>query len=290
LPFAIFTTNPFPIAFSNLNKMVITSFSNPRIKAIRKLEQKKYRQESGLFFVEGLRTVGEAIQTNAQIESLVIAPDLLISDFGLSILDNPGLADVERLEISVEIFEKIAQKQGPQGIGAVVHQNWQPLSEIIVGSEDIWVALESVADPGNLGTIMRTADGIGARGIILLGQSTDPYDPAAVKASMGAIFSLVIAQADWKIFHAWQRNQNLTLTGTSDRAETDYKAVHYTRPLVLLMGSERHGLPDEMLEACDHVVSIPMQGRSDSLNLAVATGIMLYEIYDQTRNLDIIES
>jgi len=270
--------------------MVITSFSNPRIKAIRKLEQKKYRQESGLFFVEGLRTVGEAIQTNAQIESLVIAPDLLISDFGLSILDNPGLADVERLEISVEIFEKIAQKQGPQGIGAVVHQNWQPLSEIIVGSEDIWVALESVADPGNLGTIMRTADGIGARGIILLGQSTDPYDPAAVKASMGAIFSLVIAQADWKIFHAWQRNQNLTLTGTSDRAETDYKAVHYTRPLVLLMGSERHGLPDEMLEACDHVVSIPMQGRSDSLNLAVATGIMLYEIYDQTRNLDIIES
>lgn len=269
--------------------MIITSFSNPKIKAIRKLDQKKFRQEMGVFFVEGLRTVGEAIQTGAEIKSLVIAPDLLVSDFGQSIIHDPALADVERIEVSAEIYGKIAHKQGPQGIGAVVCQNWSPLDGITVQSDDLWVALDSVSDPGNLGTIMRTADGAGARGIILLGDSTDPYDPTAVKASMGALFSLVLAQAGWDRLLAWKEKNNLMLVGTSDKADMGYRSVKYNRPLLLLMGSERHGLPDQILGSCDHVVSIPMEGRSDSLNLAVATGVMLYEIYDQTSKLDIIE-
>jgi len=263
--------------------MIITSFSNPKVKFIRKLEQKKYRQEAGVYFVEGLRTVGEAVQTGAPIEQLVVAPELLVSEFGQSLLDHPNLNGIEKIEVSAEIYEKIAHKEGPQGIGAVIRQNWQDLGSINVEKKDLWVALDAVADPGNLGTIMRTADGVGSRGIILLGNTTDPYDPTAVKASMGAIFSLSLAQADWDAFNTWRQTNHLTLIGTSDSAATDYQSVDYTRPLILLMGSERHGLTAEMTEACDQIVAIPMAGRSDSLNLAVATAVLLYEIYNQNR-------
>lgn len=263
---------------------MITSFTNPTVKAIRKLEQKKYRQQTGTFFIEGLRTVGEAVQTQAPIEALVVAPDLLVSEFGRSLLESPAMQDVERVEVSAEIYEKLAHKQGPQGIGAVIKQNWQELSTLQAAPNDLWVALDAVADPGNLGTIMRTADGVGARGILLLGNTTDPYDPAAVKASMGAIFSLALAQPGWPELQSWIKAQKIMLVGTSDHGAADYQQICYQRPLVLLMGSERHGLPDEMIAGCDHLARIPMVGRSDSLNLAVATAVMLYEIYNQSRN------
>ncbi len=267
--------------------MIITSFSNPKIKSIRKLDQKKYRQESGLFFIEGLHTVGEAVQTKAPIETLVIAPDLLESDFGQELLAHPNISGTDQLLISAEIYQKIAHKQGPQGIGAVVHQNWLDLEKINVNPQDLWIALDSVADPGNLGTIMRTADAVGCRGIILLGNATDPYDPTAVKASMGALFSLNLIQTTWQQFTAWQQNNRINLIGTSDHANADYQAIQYPFPLVLLMGSERHGLTEEMMAACDHLVRIPMAGRSDSLNLAVASAVTLYEIYNQTRKPEV---
>ena len=263
---------------------MITSFSNANIKAIRKLEQKKYRQQTGVYFIEGLRTVGEAIQTGAPIESLIIAPDLLVSEFGQSLLAEPAVHDIKQIEVSAEIYEKLAHKEGPQGIGAIVHQEWQNLSNIQAKPDDLWVALESVADPGNLGTVMRTADGVAAKGIILLGNTTDPYDPAAVKASMGAIFSLALAHPSWPEMQAWIEQQKLMLVGTSDHGATDYQQIRYQRPLVLMMGSERHGLPEEMISACHHLARIPMTGRSDSLNLAVATAVMLYEIHNQFRN------
>jgi TrmH family RNA methyltransferase len=269
---------------------LITSFANQNVKLVRKLEQKKYRQETGLFFIEGLRTVGEAVQTGASIETLVIAPDLLISDFGKSLLKQPAVENIEKLEVSSEIYRKIAHKEGPQGIGAIVKQEWKVIDQILVNSGDLWVALDSVSDPGNLGTIMRTAEAVSCRGIILLGQSTDPYDPTAVKASMGAVFSLELVQSDWDSFNNWKNINQLTMVGTSDSAKTDYQKVAYQRPLILLMGSERHGLSEQMQSDCDHMVFIPMEGRTDSLNLAVATGILLYEIYNQTRILESVKS
>lgn len=263
---------------------MITSFSNPKVKFIRKLEQKKYRQESELYFIEGLRTVGEAVQTGAPIDTIVVAPDLLVSDFGLDILKDPCLKQVDRMDVSREIYEKIAHKDGPQGIGAVVRQCWQPLKDTAIHPDDLWIALDSIADPGNLGTIMRTADAVSASGLILLGNTTDPYDPTSVKASMGAIFSLRLVKSDWATFHTWKVANQLRMIGTSDRVERDYQATTYPLPMVLLMGSEREGLSTEMIDACDQMVRIPMAGRSDSLNLSIATAVMLYEIYNQSRN------
>jgi len=269
--------------------MIITSFSNPKIKSIRKLEKKKYRQESGLFFIEGLRIVGEAVQLAAPIHTIVVSPELLESDFGLSLLIHPNIVNVERIDVSAEVFKKIANKEGPQGIGAVVQQNWQALDTTPVHTDDIWVALDAVADPGNLGTIMRTLDAVGGRGVILLGHTTDPYDPTAVKASMGALLSLELVQADWSEFLRWRADKSISMIGTSDHAEKDYQAIKYQHPLILFMGSERHGLSDEMEDACDQMARIPMAGRGDSLNLAVATAVMLYEIFNQSRNLVTIE-
>ena len=266
--------------------MTITSFANQKVKRIRSLEHKKYRKETGVFFIEGLRTVGEAVQTGAAIEALVIAPGLLVSEFGRGLLDHSNVRDVSRIEVSEEIFEKIAQKQGSQGIGAVVQQEWHRLDEIQVTRQDLWVALDAVADPGNLGTILRTADAVGCRGLILLGHATDPYNPTAAKASMGAIFSQTLVQVEWKAFQKWQMKHNFAMVGTSDSAKMDYQKKDYKRPLILLMGSERHGLSEDMQTACDHMVQIPMRGRSDSLNLAAATAVMLYEIFNQSRNLE----
>lgn len=270
--------------------MIITSTANPRIKFIRKLEAKKYRQESGQFFIEGLRTVGEAVQVGVPLEALVIAPELLVSDFGQSLVEHPHVRNTETIAVSADVYRSLAHKDGPQGIGAIARQQWQNFGDIQVKETDIWVALDAIADPGNLGTIMRTADSVGARGVILLGQSTDPYDPAAVKASMGALFSLNLIQTEWETFKQWQSNNQLLLVGASDSAADDYQQIHYQKPVVLLMGSERHGLSSEKIAACDRMARIPMMGRSDSLNLAVATAVLLYEIFNQNRRFDTIET
>lgn len=266
----------------------ITSAANERVKAIRKLHERKPRQESGLFLIEGLRIVAEAVEMGAQIEQLVVARSLLVSEFGQQLLSAQESRGVPVLEVSGEVFQRISVKEGPQGIAAVVRQQWQRLEDVQVEQSSpiasgTWVALDSVADPGNLGTILRTHDAVGGQGVILLDQSTDPYDPSAVRASMGAIFSQSMVRTTLVEFAKWKRENGLFLIGTSDKAAQDYHGYHYPSSLVVLMGSERHGLQPQHLALCDAVVRIPMNGKSDSLNLAVATGVVLYEILNQRR-------
>ncbi|HEX9017632.1 MAG TPA: RNA methyltransferase [Anaerolineaceae bacterium] len=268
--------------------MIITSAANERVKAIRKLQERKARQESGLFYIEGLRIVAEAVEQGARIDTLVTAPELLKSAFGQELVETQRRKGVPVLELSAEVFGRIALKEGPQGLAAVVAQTWQPLESVRLvpggpGASGTWVALDSVADPGNLGTILRTHDAVGGQGVILLDQSTDPYDPSAVRGSMGALFSQRLARCSFEEFAAWKRSQGVVVVGTSDKARADYHAYRYPEALVLLMGSERQGLQERHLALCDEVVSIPMQGKSDSLNLAVATAVVLYEILNQRR-------
>lgn len=274
---------------------MITSLANERIKAIRKLHDRKARQESGLFYVEGLRIVGEVAEhagggraaagRRAEIETLVVAPELLKSDFGRQLVAAQQSQGVPVMEVSSEVFQRISLKEGPQGIAAVVRQRWTPLDAVQLNEQSgIWVALDSVADPGNLGTILRTLDAVGGQGVILLDQSTDPYDPSAVRASMGALFSLSLVKASLAEFAGYKHARGWTVVGTSDKARTDYHAYRYPQPLIVLMGSERQGLQEQHLALCDEVVSIPMLGKSDSLNLAVATAVVLYEILNQRRD------
>ena len=176
--------------------------TNSQIKLIRKLRDRKERQQTGLFYVEGLRIVGEAIQTGARIEFLVVAPTLLTSSFGQQLIQSPAAQAIPVCSVDADTFASFSQKDGPQGLGAVVHQEWTSLSAFAGANQNssfpssLWIALDAVQDPGNLGTILRTSDAVGGSGIMLLDQATDPYDPTAVRASMGAIFSQKLVKTD----------------------------------------------------------------------------------------------
>ncbi|NNJ10066.1 RNA methyltransferase [Chloroflexales bacterium ZM16-3] len=262
---------------------MITSSSNPTIRQIRALRQRKERERAGLCFVEGVRLVGEAVQLGVGVEALVVAPDLLGSPFAHELVAQQVAAGTRIIEVSAEVFAGLSQKDGPQGLAAVARQRWTPLDDLRLGPPPGWVALVEPADPGNLGTILRTADAVGASGVILLDSATDPYDPAAMRASMGAIFAVQIARASFDAFAAWKRASGAFLVGASDKAADHYQDIIYPQPVVLLMGSERQGLSPAQQSVCDQMVALPMRGRSDSLNLAVATGVLLYELLSQRR-------
>ncbi len=262
---------------------MITSKSNNNVKFIRQLQQRKEREQTGLFYIEGLRIVIEAIQQRAELQQLVVAPELLTSKLGQELVAEQQNQGVNYLEVSAEVFTSFSSKDNPQGIAALARQHWHLLDEIQLDAGLCWIALYKTQDTGNLGSILRTSDGVGSAGVILLDSTTDPYDLNSVRASMGAIFSQRLVRTSFAQFAAWKRQQSCFLVGTSDSASSDYRSTRYQHPLVLLMGSEPQGLPVEYQQLCDTMVTIPMVGRADSLNLAVATGIVLYEIFYQRR-------
>lgn len=263
--------------------MLISSHSNQKIKDIRALRQRKERTRTGLAFIEGIRIVADAIRHPGVVETLAVAPELLTSAFARELVQEQRQAGTPCLEVTADVFRGLSSKDGPQGLGAVIRQRWESLDQVRLSDDFCWVALDAIQDPGNLGTILRTCDAVSCTGVILLGQSTDPYDPEALRASMGAIFSQRLVRASFDAFAAWKWRHNHHVIGTSGAAAAEYAEVTYQFPLVLLMGSERQGLSPEQQAICDTLVSIPMVGQSDSLNLAIATGVTLYEMFRQRR-------
>jgi len=263
---------------------MITSTANERIKQIRKLRERKERQQSGLFYIEGLRIVGEAVQQGADVEALIVAPQLLKGEFSSRLVGEQEREGTLIIEVSEQVFESFALRDGPKGLAAVVRQHWEELKDVNLKNDDIWVALDAVQDPGNLGTILRTLDSAGGCGVILLDNATDPYDPTAVRASMGSVFSQRLVRASFTEFYEWKQACGVYVLGASGAAKMDYHYTHYPPAIVLLMGNERQGLQQQHLRLCDQIVRIPMIGRSDSLNLAVSTAIIVYEIFNQRRD------
>jgi TrmH family RNA methyltransferase len=270
---------------------LITSRSNSKIKQVRALRQARKRRDSGLFLVEGIRHVGEAAAsalsgTGFQVESIFYAPDLLSSDFAQNLIEDQISRGVLCYATTAEVFKSIADKENPQGILALVHARALRLDELTPNNFSWGVALVAPQDPGNIGTILRTSDAVGASGLILLEGGADPYHPQAVRASMGALFWHPIVQASFAEFVRWAGQMGYTVYGTSAHAAQDYRnAGDYRRPVILLMGSEREGLTPDQAGACQGLLRLPMHGRVTSLNLAVATGVMLYamlERIDQT--------
>lgn len=262
--------------------MLITSVSNPRVKEIRKLRERKEQKRTGLFYMEGTRIVGEAFEKGAEIETLVVCPELLKTDYSMELWQKAQKQGLDILEVSRPVFESLAVKENPQGLSAVAKARFYTLQDLNT-SHGIIVALTEIADPGNLGTIIRTADAVDAQGVILIGDCTSPYDIGSIRGTMGAIFSTKIIRTTLPEFLAWKKQTGLQLIGTSDKSATDYVDIAYDDPVILLMGSERAGMSPEEFEACDEIAAIPMMRSSDSLNLAVATGIMLYQIFNQHR-------
>ncbi len=262
---------------------MITSKTNPKIKQIRALHQRKEREAAGLFIVEGIAHVTSAVEANAQIEYLCYAPDLLASPFAQEMIQRESIGGLTCYDVAADVFEAISDKENPSGIIAVVHKPKTNLQSLIFNSNSVFVALLSPQDPGNIGTILRTMDAVNASGLILVDGGTDAYHPTSVRASMGAVFTQKIVATTFNELAYWAKANPCCIVGTSAKAKDDYRNAKYTFPLILLLGSEQKGLSEEHLAICDQTVNLPMMGKVSSLNLAVAAGILLYEVITHER-------
>lgn len=256
------------------------------IKRIRQLRSRKVREDSGTFYAEGNRIVAQAMLQGYEVQLGVYSPDLITSDLAQQTVTRFKEASIPLLKLSRREFSRLAFKNNPSGVGAVLRSRSASLDVVQPAAKLGWVALAGIGNAGNLGAIMRTCDAVGCTGVMLLDNTTDPYHPDAVRASAGSIFSLKLVRASFAEFSTWCNQHGVTIIGTSGDATQTYRDASYQKPMVLLMGSERLGLSDEQQAVCNQVVRIPMVGSADSLNLAVATSIVLYEIFNQTQSSD----
>lgn len=257
----------------------ISSLTNDRVKAIRALEMRKERKATGLFVAEGTSLLVTARDTGFVPETLVYRGAGLETAVQKDLVAEALAAGAEVLEVTGAVLAKLASKDNPQSMLAVFRQRWaEPPVPKRAAMGDVWLALEDVRDPGNLGTIIRTSDAVGAAGIILVGACCDPYSRECVRATMGSIFSVPLVRMTREQLLALRHEWLGDVVGTHLDGASDFRAVAYGGPVMLMMGSEGPGLSDALAQSCSRLVKIPMAGRLDSLNLAVATALMLYQI------------
>ncbi|MBT1158118.1 RNA methyltransferase [Aminobacter anthyllidis] len=257
----------------------VTSLANPLVKDIKALALKKFRDQQNAFMAEGLKLVIDALDLGWTIKTLIFAKSALGNAAVEKIAARTVALGGDVLEVSEKVLTAITRRDNPQAVVGVFSQRFVPLKDIRPKGNDVWVALDRVRDPGNLGTVIRTIDAAGAKGVILVGETTDPFSLETVRATMGSIFAVPVAKASPEAFLGWRKDFAGTVAGTHLKGAVDYRSVDFgNRPVLLMMGNEQQGLPDNLADACDKLLRIPQAGRADSLNLAVATGVMLFEI------------
>jgi len=257
----------------------VTSLQNERVKFIRALEMRKARRDTGLFVAEGASVLVSARDAGWKPQMLVFLAGSAAGGIHRELLSWAEKAGAECLEVSEAVLGKLAAKDNPQTMLGVFEQRWLAAPAAKAERETAeWLALEGIRDPGNLGTIIRTVEAVGAKGILLVGASCDPYSRECVRATMGSIFNVPLVRMDAENFRTWLSGWPGDAVGTHLSAKEDFRAVSYRGPVLLLMGSEGPGLSDPLAAACSKLVKIPMAGRLDSLNLAVATALVLYEV------------
>lgn len=262
----------------------ITAFSNPLVKQVKGLRDKKNRRRDGLFMAEGLRILTEAREAGYLPDTLFFAaggpPHPLLDQLIAETEADGG----EAIETTPDILHKLSGKDNPQIVLGVYRAFPTDLDRIDRSQADLWIVAQALRDPGNLGTILRTGDAVGAGGLILVDDCVDPFSVEAVRATMGALFTQRIAMAPWDEFLAWLRAGDGELIGTSLNATMDYQEPRYRKPAFILVGNEAQGLPAAYEAECDTLVKMPMLGKADSLNAAVATAVMAYEVVNQWRH------
>ena len=256
----------------------ISSFSNETVKRLRSLREKKARREQGLFLAEGLRIIAEARDSGTLPEIVAFASTERIHPLAAEIIEATEDRGGDAIETTPEILAKMSGKDNPQMLLGAYRQPTCALEDINRSDAPLWMVAQALRDPGNIGTILRTGDAVGAGGLILIDDCADPYSVEAVRASMGAIFTQKVAQARWPDFLEWLRSGSGQLVGTSLKTHQNYLEAVYKQPSFLLIGNEQAGLPSEYEAACDLLVKIPMAGRADSLNAAVAAAVMAFQV------------
>jgi TrmH family RNA methyltransferase len=257
----------------------ITAVSNPRIKSIKALSQKKNRDQEGTFLVEGMKLVRDAHENGWEIDTLIYAATTNDNTQVADLAAKLRVAGSDILEVNEKVLSSITRRDNPQMVVGVMRQRWMDAPKKISDPKSVWIALDRVRDPGNLGTIIRTADSAGAQGIILVGETTDPFSLEATRASMGSIFNVPLVRMNIEQFLKWRISWDGMVVGTHLEGATDFRSIDYSQsPVLLVMGNEQQGLPDDLAATCDKLALIPMHGAADSLNLAIATGVMLFHM------------
>lgn len=266
----------------NENKYpVVGNPYDPRFLKLRSLQTPQGRSRTKLYIIEGIRHLARAVEQRAPIESVFLDPSALSNHFGQRLAKRLRQQGVPGIRLSHQLYCDLTHANEPQGIGAVVRQKWFPLKLVRPPQNSLWLAIESIESPGNLGTIIRTAEAAGVAGILLLSMNCDPYDPATVRATMGSLFSQTLVRCSPHEFIRWTRTNGVTVVASSPNGLIDYRALSYRFPVVLMVGSEKQGLSEQLLEAAHFVVRIAMRGGCDSLNAAVATGVLLFDVAGQ---------
>lgn len=256
----------------------VTAFSNTTVKRLRSLRDKKGRCSEGLFLAEGLRIIAEARDSGLLPQIVAFSPDGARHPLAAEIIAATEAAGGEAIETTPDILSKMSGKDNPQMVLGAYRQPDTSLERINRSKAPLWIVAQALRDPGNIGTILRTGDAAGAGGLILIDNSADPFSVEAVRASMGAVFTQEVAAARWPEFLAWLRSGEGQLVGTSLKATQDYLEAEYRPPCFLLIGNEQQGLPADYESECDLLVKIPMAGRADSLNAAMAAAVMAFAV------------
>ena len=256
----------------------VTAFSNSTVKLLRSLRDKKARRAEGLFLAEGLRILTEARDSGQLPEIVAFSPEGARHPLAAEIIAATEAAGGDAIETTPDILTKMSGKDNPQMLLGAYRQPETLLERIDRAASPLWIVAQSLRDPGNIGTILRTGDAVGAGGLIMIDDCADPFSVEAVRASMGALFTQQVATARWPEFISWLRGGEGQLVGTSLKATQDYLEAGYRQPCFLLIGNEQQGLPADYEAECDLLVKIPMAGRADSLNAAMATAVMAFAI------------
>jgi len=250
------------------------------LRECRRLHARKEREATGRYLVEGIRPVRAALLSDAQVDGILHVPESLRHGYGQATIDLALSRGLPCQALTPAQFASISTRENPRGIAAIGRQTWSDLTRLTQLTAPV-VVLHEPQDPGNLGTILRTCDAAGAAGVVLTGNAVDPWHPTALRAAMGATFGIPLVRCDVEALVAWARTLSIAIVGTSDRAATDYATHEYDEQFILLMGSERQGLPRALETIASEMVRIPMAGQADSLNLAIATSLVLYEARNQ---------
>ncbi len=252
----------------------------PVLAKIKKLQVDRcYRDKQGLFFAEGVRNFVQAVDQGFPVDTIIYSERLLICATARKLVRKLKREGTKFVRVSPEQFRTISQTERASGVAAIFRQHIKTLDQIKSSENVCWTVLSHIRSPGNLGTLIRTSAAIGASGFILLGDFIDPFDPNVVRATMGAIFKQHIVRVNTTELYCWIKSNKSQVIGASPNGSIDYDKVSYTHPTILMLGNERSGLTKEQQSICQHLVRIPMIEGVDSLNVAIAGSLLLYEVF-----------
>lgn len=259
----------------------ITSLQNPRIKQLVRLRDRRPRDEAGVFLVEGYREIIRALDKGLRFQELYFSPDWFLGENEPALLERASASGAKLFELTKEAFAKVAYRERPDGLLGVAPQWKRSLADLPARADPFILVVEAIEKPGNLGTILRSADAAGVDAVIVCDPVTDIFNPNVVRSSTGVLFSVPVIVSESLPVRDWLRERRIRAIATTPGARELYTDTDLRGPLAIVMGSEQYGLSEYWLKESDGQVRIPMAGQADSLNVAMATIITLFEAVRQ---------